>query len=113
MGRARVVDRPHGVNKYKTEGCRCQECRSAVADLERARRYRGRESRVPILCGGCLEEIEHCYGAETDWMHTTTRREHCASGGLACPETVVQYDARMKRRHARNMANMRGRRRAS
>lgn len=55
--------------------------------------------RTPVLCGRCGREIEHCYGDQTDWMHTSTRREHCKDGRLATPETVEQYDLRTKGTH--------------
>jgi hypothetical protein len=40
-----------------------------------------------VRCGVCGAEIEACDGYYGDWLHTGTRREHCATGRtLAVPE---------------------------
>jgi hypothetical protein len=97
------------VNKYKTEGCRCDDCRQSVRDLEAARRSKqgaqigGRHHHTAILCGTCHQEIEHCQGAHGDWMHTTTRSEVCKDGRHhARPETVDEFDARFYANRRRN-----------
>lgn len=52
---------------------------------------------TPIRCAGCTGEIEACAGRYGDWMHSATRRERCATGGFARPQTPQQVDAARKK----------------
>jgi len=50
-----------------------------------------------VRCGNCSQPIEGCDGRHGHWMHSLTRREHCAGGDLARPETPNEMTARHNR----------------
>lgn len=59
----------------------------------------GRSDRASIRCAWCAMPIEHADGRLGEWMHSLTRREHCADGqNVGEPETPGQMKVRLNLR---------------